>query len=263
VHQAERDLRNQFVQIQEACRQIEGWKARLGTGASAWEGERERFLADLRCREACLDERAAALAALRERWDRRRRRQILRLRGQRATWEDLRRECAALREEWLRKTVGLNQQQRDLANRALALEQYRQECVGAAPDPATADKRINQLRRHWAALAAPSQRALGQVRRALRAEAGRLDQRFLQLHQYAEELNVRDADLTSRQAAWEQLQLNHQAEQARRERERESLATQRQLYENQLHDLREQVERLARLLLDGGEPEQGSLARAA
>src|SRR5439155_19901528 len=94
-----------------------------------WRGEQDRLLANLRVREALVEQHLAALIDLRERWGKRRLRQVCRLRSQRSACEELRREGEANRQEWLRRSTLWAKEARTLAERALALEQYRQRWI--------------------------------------------------------------------------------------------------------------------------------------
>jgi pSer/pThr/pTyr-binding forkhead associated (FHA) protein len=247
---AQRTLRQRSEEVARTQRNLEAWKGRLAAGAAAWQGERERLLVELRAREEAVEQRLASLEQLRQRWDERRGRQVDRLRSRRAACEEVRRECAALRDEWSRREAALVQEQRGLAERALALEQYRQECIGKASNPAAAEKRLENLRRHWAALSATAQRALSGERQRLDRDTGRLEERLRQLHEQEQEIAVAEAELSRRQAAWEQQQAIAEADQGKLRQELHSFRNQRHLYEQQLQELRDEVERLARLLLE-------------
>jgi chromosome segregation ATPase len=246
---AEYGLRQRTEELGQTQRQLEGWKARLAVAVTNWEGERERLLADLRTREEAVEQRQLRLMDLRERWDKRRRRQVTGLRAHRIAYEELRRECLALRDEYARHSGQFEQQQRTLEERKLALEQSRQEYLGRATDPAAAEKRLEQLRRRWAALSTTTQRALLQERQSLEARANRLEEQTRQLHQQTQELTQQETEFQSRVAAWEHQQLLAEEAQGKQRQELHSLRSQRQRYEQQLDVLRDEVERLARLLL--------------
>jgi chromosome segregation ATPase len=229
---------------------LEGRSAQLAARAAVWDGEKDLLLASLRVREDLVAQQLAALSNLRQCWAKRRLRQVCRLRAQCAACEELRREGEALRLECSRRGTLLGKEQRALLERALALEQYRQRWIARAANPKAAEKRLERLRRRWAALAASAERTLAQERKALETQAARLEERARQLQQDADELNAREAELTTREAAWEQQQLQDQAEHEKIRQELDSLRRQRQSHEQQIATLREEVERLARLLLD-------------
>jgi chromosome segregation ATPase len=250
LEEGERDLSQRSEDVVDGEKQLEAWKARLAAARADWEGERNRFISELTAREDLVEKRLAVLAQLRERWNERRRRQVLRLRSRSTACEELRRECAVLREELLRRTTILGQEQRTLAERALAMERYRQECLGKAANAKVAEKRLEHLRRREATLLASAKRSLAEERRRLETLSARTEERSRLVHTQAQELGSQEADLASRQAAWEQQQLATQEQQRKLQGTLQTLRQQRSSYERQLQELRDEVERLARILLD-------------
>jgi hypothetical protein len=228
-----------------------------------WEEEKELLLASLRAQEDLFGQQFTALNNLRQCWGKRRLRQIYRLRAERTTYKELRREAEALRLDCLRRSAVLGKEQRALLERALALEQYRQRWIARAANPKAAEKRLERLRRRWAALAASAERTLAQERKALETQAARLQERAGQLQQDADELAGREAELSAREAAWEQKQIHEQREHEKNQQELDSLRRQRQAQEQQIAALREEIERLARVLLDDNDPKPLPAARAA
>src|SRR5207253_5773877 len=110
----------------------------------------------------------------RSRWQQRRKQELVALRGELQRCGAARRQYAVLWEECLNHGSALEQQQRALAERALALEQYRLEVIGRAPDSAAAEKRLERLRRRCAAPTTAARRNLDRERQALDAERKRL-----------------------------------------------------------------------------------------
>lgn len=250
----EGELQQRSAELARGQRQLESRSARLAASMTTWEGERDRLLASVHAREHFVEQCLAALSAVRERWGQRRKRQVCRARAQRDEYEKLRRETEALRQEWVRGSTLLAQEQRALAGRALVLEQYRQQWIARAANPRAAEKRLERLRRRWAALAVSTERKLAQERKFLDTLAARLEERARLLHADTDQLAAQQADLASRQADGEQQQLQDQAEREKSRKEVLCLRDQRQSYERQLDALREEVERLARALLDENDP---------
>src|SRR5262249_14737940 len=133
---AEQALRQRLTDLARSREYVEAARARLVVQSAMWQAERERSLGELRAGEAAGEERLTALRHLRERWDERRQRQVIRLETQRAACAELRRQCLSARDEWNRRSSALVQEQRVLAERALAVEQYRQELIGKSAEPA-------------------------------------------------------------------------------------------------------------------------------
>jgi chromosome segregation ATPase len=260
---SEGSLRQRHAELTQARLHLEGRQACLTQQRTAWEAERAQLLAVLQPRERLVEQQLAGLVRLRQRWQDQRRRQTDWLRGKYAAWEELRQELAALRVECLQRQMELQQERRTAAERALALEQYRQECIGKAANPVAAEKRLEQLRRRWAALAAPVERALAKERQALQTEAEHLEQGHRELEQGIAVLFTQEAELSSRQAEWEARQLRTELEHNKLQQEVKSLQGHREAYEHQMQQLRDEVERLARLLLEEAEPDRTTVVQAA
>jgi chromosome segregation ATPase len=259
----EQGLRRRSEEMTRLQRRLEAGQVRLSAEVAGWEGERDRLLASIRVREEDVQQRLGSLMELRERWHKRRHRQVLQLRARRAVCEKFREECVVLREEWSRRNAAMQQKQRSLAEQALALEQYRQEHIGKASNPKAAEKRLERLRRRWAALHASAERALANQRESVKAEVAHLGERYRQLHEQEEQVTAEQADLSARQSAWEREQALAAIEHGTSRQEVQTLHRQKVHYEEQLQDLREEVERLAVLFLDDGASTHLAVAEAA
>jgi chromosome segregation ATPase len=185
------------------------------------------------------------------------------LRARHRVYQKLRQEAQTLQQEWLRRSAVLAKEQRTLAERALALEQYRQQCISRSANPKTAEKRLERLRRRWASVAASTERKLAAERKALETQSARLEAHARQLQDNADDLATQEADLSARQAAWEERQVQDQAEHEAMRHELGSARNQRRSYEQQIQALNEEVERLARFLLDGNDSATVSISQAA
>jgi hypothetical protein len=250
---AEEDLRRRCEEAVQLRHHLEGSKARLHLREAAWESERDRALADLRGREQLAEKHLAAVAKLRQRWAKRRRQELDLFRSERAACEQLRQECAALREDLWRRGGAVEEEGRALAEKTLALEQYRQQYVVKAADAAAAERRLERLRRRWLTQNANLIRAAAAERQALQDEVARLEDRHTALHKQLESLTVREANLAQRQTAWEEAQALAEAQQAKLRQELQSMQAQRDRHALHLRGLQDEVERIARVLLE--EPE--------
>jgi hypothetical protein len=220
-------------------------------------------LAELQLREEEGERRLLQVQQLRECWDARRRRQVVQLRARRTACEELRRQCLAVREEWSKQRGVYLQQQRALAERALALEQFRQQTLTRSSNAAATEKRLEQLRRRWASVSVAQEKHLAQKSRQLAKQAAQLEQRLQREQELENQRLAQEADLSNRQMIWEQQQAAAEAEQAKLRRELQSLHHQRALFERQVQELRDEVERLARLLLDESEQPRLPVGQAA
>jgi hypothetical protein len=232
---------------------LEGCQSRLRTRLVAWEGDRDRLLTDVKVRQETADRQLAAVTNLRERWEKSRRHELSRLRAGLAAAHQLHEQYAALRDEWFRRNELLEAKERSLADKALALEQYRQECLGKADDAPAAEQRLTHLRRRWTTLHQAAEKKFHRDRQAFRAEMAQFEARNQQVEKLARELAAQEAKLTGQQVLWEQEKLQAQTRLDQMARNLQSLQSQRHADERQLADLRGEVEHVARLLMEENE----------
>jgi chromosome segregation ATPase len=251
----EQSLRKHSDELGRTRLQLEAAEARLNASSAAWEGERERSRAEFQAREALVSQRLMQLDQLRQRWQERRRRQVLRMRSRRDAFEQLRQRCRQVEDEWSKQQTALARERRSLAEQALALEQYRQECISRAPNSAAAERRMERLRRRWTALVKAERRSGDVDHGRFQRERALLEEQWRELQGREKELEVLDADLASRRTDWEHHEAWHEAHQHSLYRQLESFRQQRTYYEQQVASLLAEVDRLARLFLeeDGGQ----------
>lgn len=251
AEQRQRQLHEQALAVQ---RRLEAWQTRMGARESTWESDRDRLLFDIQSKEKLADQRLQAIGQLHERWLRRRRREIQWIQAERNASAKLRQDYAALRQDLLRRSAYLERAQRSLAEKALAIEQFQQECVASSPYPAAASRRLEKLRSRWASLGTAAQKAVSEQRQALEKEAAELDQYFGRLKKQSDKIAAQEAELARQLSTWEHARLVANDEMSKLRTDLTSSQAQRDRYEKQVNDLRDEVERLARLLLDEPEP---------
>ncbi len=233
---------------------LEGWQARLTAREAGWETERAGLLAEVHAREEAAAAQVRALEEAHERRLRRRGEEMEALRGARQRLEQLRRDYAALWQECQKRRAQLAREQRLLASQALALENLRQELLPQAADPAAASRRLDRVQKRQTARLEAEERALKEDRQALLAEARRLEERSRLLHLQEDDLVARHDEWARQVVAWEEQRLAAADAEVRRRQEVQRLQTLRALDERQLTQLRDELERIARLLMDEGEP---------
>jgi pSer/pThr/pTyr-binding forkhead associated (FHA) protein len=260
---AENDLRGQQEELALQRQHLQGWQTRLRANEVSWEGERDRLLLEVRTREELVEQRLVILRELRQRWEKRRRQEKIQFESERGACEKLRQELAALREEWFQRNNVLEQEQRSLNEKTLALEQYKQECLAQAPDSAAAAHQVDRLRRRWCAQNAAAVRTLMEQREALQTELTQWAKLCAFVQQQVEKVSTRERELSALQTNWEQEQTRSLDQQARLEQELQSLRLQRCRQEQQLTELNEELERVARLLLEEGNVPTLSVVQAA
>jgi hypothetical protein len=250
----ELELRQRQQELSEVRVGLEGWQARLTAREAAWEAERTALLTQVRAREEAAAAQVERLEELRQRRLRRRGDELEAVRQARARCEELRKDYAALWQEYQERRAQLAQEQRELAARSLALEHLRQDLLARAPDPAALGRRLEKLeRRHRVRLEA-EEKALAEERRVLVAEGLRLEERARHLRQQEDDLIARHEEWARQQAEWEEERQEAAEVEVRRRQEVEHLRARHDVDERQLGQLREEVERIARLLIDEPEP---------
>jgi hypothetical protein len=242
---------------------LEAGLARTVAQQAAWEGERLRLLEQVQAREDLAERRWLALVALRRRWAHRRRQEVRRLRADLGRCEEFRQQYAVLWEDCLRRQTDLDRTERELAAQALALEQQRLEHLGQAEDPAAAAKQLERLQRRWSAVGTETQQNLRRERRALETEGARFLEHLRQLQERLGKAATREQNLARRLATWEHEQALAEDGDARLRRELQSLQAQRDLCERQLAQVRDELERVARSLLDDADPPVLAVSQAA
>jgi hypothetical protein len=243
-------LRQRLSEILQVRHNLEGCQVRLRTRVKAWEAERDRLLTETRARQKLADRRLAAIEGLRTRLEKRRRQEVNRLQANLAAAEEVRKEYMDLREDWLRRKEDLEKEKRDVAEKNLALEQYRQECIRQAVNGAAAEKHLERLRRRWAALSLAADRNLSENRQALQMELDQLEERYQAWNLRAQKVAAQEVKLANLHATWEneQARIKYKYDQMRQRTQ--LLLAQRDHYERQIVELREEVECVAQLLLD-------------
>ena len=248
--EATREVQRQHMALMHHKHDLEAWQVRLRAREVAWEGERDRLLADLRGREATAEQLQSAFADLRQRWAARRKREQEQLRAERAATEKLRQEWMALREQWWRRAAALEQQGRALAEKELALERYRQQVLTAAPDAAAAERTVEMLRRRLARHVAAGQRSHAKAQRKLHAELARLQEAYAALHKQSDAHLQRELTLAEQQTALEERAAQAHAAESRTQEQVRRLLAQQEHHERQNLDLQDELERVAQTLLE-------------
>jgi hypothetical protein len=236
---------------------LEAWQARLTAREVSWDGERALLLADLQSREESLARRTGHLEELRRRRAESWRSGVEAVRRVRAQCDEARGQYLELWEECRQRRAGLLREQRGLANQAVALERLRQECLGRAANSAAAERRLDRLRRQSAALTKAVDRELAADFEALRVEATRLEEQAQLVRQQEAELLARHREWAGQQIDLEEQRAAAEEAEQRDRQERRHLQVQHAQDERQLASLRDEVERLARLLIEDaavGEP---------
>jgi pSer/pThr/pTyr-binding forkhead associated (FHA) protein len=249
----EGDLRCRHQALFEVRCALEAWQARLTARETFLDNERVMLLADVRAREELAEAQVHRLEELRQRRMRRRNQEIEELRVARAQHEQMRRDYAQLWQECQDRRAELVREHREFAAKALALEQFRQELLGRAIDTPAAEKRLNRLRRRNLVRLQADERDLERERAAVLAETKRLDSQAARLIEQEQTLVAQHEQWMKQLADWEDRQAASAELEQHRQQELRHWQLLHQQDERQLRELREEVERIARMLLDEGE----------
>ena len=117
-----------------------------------------------------------------------------------------------------------------------------------------AERRLERLRRRWITQNADAIRAFQRERTTLQNELLTLEARYDALQQRSVTLKAAEAALADKQSAWEEKHLHAEARERRLEQELQHAETQRELAQQHSLALRDEVERIARALLDEPDP---------
>jgi hypothetical protein len=251
---AEGNLRRRQQELAQLRQHLEAWAARVRIREENWESERDRVLIDVQGREALAEKQVAAVVALRQRWAQRRRHELELLRAERAACEQLRQQQAQLRQHCWKRSLALEQQERDLAEKTLAIEEYRQQFILRSQDAAGAENKLERIRKRWMQENAATMRSTTEQFQRMQQESEQVHERGRELLKVAEELTQREAALAQRQAAWEEQLMQAEAHAARLQQQLQSVQVQRERGDRQVAELQNEIERLARVLLDECDP---------
>ncbi len=251
-------------QAQQALTQkrhaLEGRQARLTGREAAWEGERGTLLGEARAREEAAEFQLRRLRHLTRRGEARRGKEAEALAAAQSRCEEARRQYVVLWKECLQRRKEIAREQRDMAARALALEQMRQEVIAAAPNAAAADRRLKRLRKQAAAQVAADEQAVEAVRQDLAAESERLGVLAVSLREGQKDLAVHQEELARREAEWDEREAAADEAEQRRRLELQWLTARREQDERQIAQLRDEVERVAGVLMNELDPAATSQA---
>lgn len=230
--------------------ELDGRQARLVVERAAWEARRQET-------EARLDEQQRYLQRQRDRLDEAIAEQERRAQAELTMWadayarqEEARRQAAELWRECDEARAELADEQRRVAAEALALERLRYEVAHQTTDAGKAEARLEKLSDRELA------RLDGEAREVDR-EREKLSRLHDELQEESQRLDRLEADLLARQERWsrqviewDRRRVETEAEDARGQQEARRLRARQAIDERQLRQLREEIERLARGLID-------------
>jgi hypothetical protein len=261
LKQHEAELRQRQEVLARNRGELDAWQTRLTLSQANCEREGAAQRTAVEVREQAATALVQQLESVRLHRQARRRHEIAQLRQVRATCESVRQEYVSLLESFQQRQIELAQEQRDVTARAAAVERCRLDTVNQAPDSPAAEKRLNRFIRRYVDRLEAAERKLTTQRNWLLAESRRLETRAAVLRQREDELNALKEEIAHQQTQWEQAQIAHAQNELPRERELRQLKALHEQDGRQITVLRNEVERIARLLLDDAAP--GLVSQAA
>jgi hypothetical protein len=246
---SEQQFRSRLAELAKHELSLQAKMSRLAAAEADWEGERARLLADLSGREQLAEKQLELMVELRGTWQERRRQQVSWLRSQRAVCENERRVHVGLRDNLLKSHQRLALERQTVAEKALALEQYRQEYIKRSTNPAVAEKRIDRLRRRWERYFNRARKILAREQRRAQEDGRRVAERARAVEQQLDSVATRELALGARENLREMQIHLVEAEMASLRQDAETLAIQQKLYEKQLHHVREELDGVTRMFL--------------
>lgn len=205
--------------------------------------------AELDARERALLQREGAWQRLLRTWGRRRRLEVLRLRGEQDACRQERAEWVAARTVWLRLVARAREERRALTVRAAAVERLRAETLQGTGGRA-AEKRLERLERQWAMRCEVAARELERMQATLTAEAVRVDDVSRRVRREMISAETRAVALDDRAAEVEREEHAVVAERSQMAGDLDAARERQASAERRAAELRGEVDRLARLLID-------------
>jgi hypothetical protein len=254
IEASEELLRRRRAEALQAQQRMEGCLARLAIREAGWDNERSVLLGDIQSREELIGRREEFLLALRDRWKQRRRAEMKQIRADKELSRSLRQRYVTLWEECFRRRTALDQEQRSLAEQRLAQEQLRLELLSQTQDSAAADRRLERIRQRVAESLQSTERTMLRERQAIEVEAAQTTEVAERLHQRLLDLTQREEALSERATAWDKEQALTEVARMKLQQELKTLQAHREHSERHALRLRDELESVARVLIDGDEP---------
>jgi pSer/pThr/pTyr-binding forkhead associated (FHA) protein len=240
--------------------EIQLCRAQLTTRAQIFEKDHQEQMLALRQKETQLQEQLAGLEQLRNRWNQRRQQTIDQLRSKRAALEEQHKETHKRRVALFERNQQIEEEKRIFADKALALEQYRQEVFCRAKD-AAAQRRVERLRRRWLTLNAALIRTAKAEREAARKDLLELDSQRAELMNSMNQLAQDESVAAEKQALLEEGEAVFKSRQLELEEQVGKLESQRQHSQEKSLRLQDEIDALAKAVYE--EADAPAVAKAA
>jgi hypothetical protein len=253
-HDKARELDKQAEELVRARLALESWHSRLAIREADCGHERTRLVAEIQAREEAASLRSSEAELRRRRHARRARLRLDQIKDLHRGSEEVRLLHVSLWKDCQSRHSALLAKEQDVGRQAVVLEQFRQELMGQAGDPREAERRLERLKRDCLAFTRKGENELKRLGQGLQAERAQLDK-------HAEEFRMREyrllkrmrGFLTRQERATDQQRQDAAARQ-KIDQEVQRLRIGHRRDEAQLQSLRDEIERMARLLMEDTPP---------
>ncbi len=259
--QAELSRRQQALESRRLA--LEGLQTRLSAQEAAWRAEREGRLEALAGAEQMAALRLRQYEQVHQRRNAVRAAESARLREALARADEARRQYGQAWQDASRLRQAVEARERSVQAGESALESARQQWTHQGADPAAAEARLAKLHREALARQEAATRELDAARRSLDEERSRLDVQAAALLRQENELAERVRSQRGDSEVWEAARVAADVEAQRREQEGRQARARHAIDERELRHLREELERLARALMEDGDEAEGAASAAA
>jgi hypothetical protein len=232
---------------------IDGLRSSLALRESACASEAACLRSEAEQRQAHATGVVRRMGEIRSRWSVRRRAEYAQLQADRARCDEVRSAYVALLRDWHEQRTALEHRERDLAIRQTALDRLGSTILNRAPDAVAAERRLTKLQSRIRAAFAREEDANAAARLAAQAELTRLMEEWQRISGVEEKVRRSLEDWEKQQMASEAAMADADVERARQSTEIQVLRASHQADQRHIDALRDEVERIARNLIDDGE----------
>jgi chromosome segregation ATPase len=246
---AEDRLRKRLGELTRMREYLQAWRARLRTREAAWQSERNHLLSQVRHREELVRNHFQVLAEARRRWSHESREELRKIRAEHEAANVLHQELVSLRRDWHDRLAELDKERRIAIEKRMAIEELQREVITKSANAPAAERRLERLRNRWIRQHRRSLHNLQRGHAALRQELAAMERRLAQYNERVKLAADAEAELAQKTSAWEQQRIQMTIQHARMRQALKIAQARRASSEQQLSQVHEEVERMARLLL--------------
>lgn len=233
---------------------LEVWQSKLLLGKKTWESDRQQHLRDTHAREVAARGQMRRVQRQRKRCMKRLNKDLQLLTEAQQRAEEMRVKFLAGWKECEDRHHALLAQQQDITRQGQALERYRQEFLADAPDLPASEKLLEKYRRELVALTAKADKQVKRDRQTLQGLLDKFESHTNDFHAIHRNFAHSRKKIIHKCYRWEDDLLKREMVLVEQQREMERMSAAHQRDQETLKSLREEMDRLARLLIDDDSP---------